>query len=330
MAPSPLIALTLGDPTGIGPEICLKALREERVRRAARLVLIGPASLRPAEVALLEPGPAGKARPELDEGAAAWISIPAPPELRLGAVQEVGGRAALAALFVGHQLALAGTVDALVTAPVSKEALHLAGEKVEGQTGLLGRWCGIDDHQMLAVAGKLRVLLLTRHLPLREALLEITESRVLRHLQLLDDGLRGLGFASPKLALAGLNPHAGEHGILGREELEILEPAARAAREAGIDVTDPISPDAVFAEAAKGGFDGVLALYHDQAFIPVKLLGEGCGMTVLLGLPYLRMSPAHGVAFDLAGKGIARHEDLVQTLLQAAAWAPPRVETISR
>ena len=174
---------------------------------------------------------------------------------------------------------------------------------------------------MLAVEGELRVLLLTWHLPLREALEAIDEERVIRHLHLLSDGLRGLGFASPKVALAGLNPHAGERGILGREELEILAPAVREARGEGVDVTGPISPDAVFAAAAKGEFDGVLALYHDQAFIPVKLLGEGRGMTVLFGLPYLRMSPAHGVAFDLVGQGIARHEDLVQTLLQAAAWA---------
>jgi len=136
--------------------------------------------------------------------------------------------------------------------------------------------------------------------------------------------LRGLGFESPRLALAGLNPHAGEHSLLGREEAEVLEPAIARARSEGIDARGPISPDSVFAAAAKGEFDGVLALYHDQAFIPIKLLGEGRAMTVILGLPYLRLSPAHGVAFDIAGSGTARCADLALTILQAAEWAKRR------
>jgi 4-phospho-D-threonate 3-dehydrogenase / 4-phospho-D-erythronate 3-dehydrogenase len=310
----PLIALTLGDPAGIGPEISLRALRERSVRRAARLVVIGPAELRPLDV------PVGTPRRDLADGEAVWVPLEGLAPWRPAETQRAGGEAALAALRIGHQLALEGEVDALVTAPVSKEALHLAGEEVEGQTGLLGKWCGIDDHQMLAVAGKLRVLLLTRHLPLKKALQELSEERVVDHLHLLHRGLENLGFQAPKLALAGLNPHASERGLFGSEEREILEPAAWRARGEGIDVTGPISPDVVFADAAKGIFDGVLALYHDQAFIPIKLLGEGCGFTVIFGLPYLRMSPAHGVAFDLVGTGRARHEDLVTTILQAAEW----------
>ena len=324
MPPRPLIALTLGDPAGIGPEICLDVLERADLRAACRPILIGPGALRPPSIPIVDAAGAAGLRAELGAGGAAWIETESPDAWRLGQVQESCGRAALAALRTGHELALAQHVDALVTAPVCKEALHLAGERVEGQTELLGNWCGVQGHQMLAIAGQLRVLLLTRHMPLREALDSIEPERVLRHLRLLHEGLEGLGFDAPRLALAGLNPHAGEHGLLGSEEVELLEPAVREARARGLDVSGPISPDAVFARAAAGEFDGVLALYHDQAFIPIKLLGEGQGMTVILGLPYLRLSPAHGVAFDLAGTGRARSLDLAVTILQAARWAGRR------
>lgn len=328
MASTPLIALTLGDPAGIGPEVCLQVLADPNVRRAARLILIGPGSLRPTEVPEASVAAAAGFADELEDGAAAWISSEAPSSWAMGEIQESCGRAALAALRIGHDLAASGAADALVTGPVCKEALHLAGEEVEGQTELLGKWCGIDDHQMLAIAGDLRVMLLSRHLPLRDALDVIDEESVLRHLHLLHDGLRELGFEAPRLALAGLNPHAGENSLLGKEEAEILEPARDRALAAGLDVTGPVSPDAVFANAAAGEFDGVLALYHDQAFIPIKLLGEGCGMTVLVGLPYLRLSPAHGVAFDLAGQGGARSADLGVTILKAAEWSRQRVPRV--
>lgn len=321
MHATPRIALTCGDPSGVGPEIVLAALADEELRETAAFVVIGPASLRPADLPAVPREAAHCWSADLGPGAAVWIETAAPPTWEMGRIQEPCGRAALAALRVGHELALAGQVDALVTAPVSKEALHLAGAEVEGQTELLGRWCGVDDHQMLAVAGELRVLLLTRHLPLHEALGRIEGDEVLRHLQLLHDGLEQFGHSSPRLALAGLNPHAGEGGILGTEEREVLAPAVERARAGGLDVTGPVSPDAVFARGAAGEFDGVLALYHDQAFIPIKLLGEGRGLTVLLGLPYLRLSPAHGVAFDIAGRGRARSLDLRVTIRQAIRWS---------
>lgn len=320
MAATPLIALTLGDPAGIGPEICLRVLADRDLRHLARLVVIGPPRLRPESVPVAPVEAVPRFGAELVDGAAVWVAVESEGDWHPGEAQASAGRAALAALRVGHELALAGDVEALVTAPVCKEALHLAGEEVEGQTELLGNWCGTHDHQMLAIAGELRVMLLSRHLPLRGALAAVSEERVLRHLHLLHAGLTELGFGAPRLALAGLNPHAGEGGLLGSEEGEILEPAARQARAAGLDVTGPISPDSVFLQAAAGEFDGVLALYHDQAFIPIKLLGEGSGMTVLVGLPYLRTSPAHGVAFDLVGTGRARSRDLGVTLLRTAEW----------
>ncbi|MDP6408832.1 MAG: 4-hydroxythreonine-4-phosphate dehydrogenase PdxA [Planctomycetota bacterium] len=318
----PLLALTVGDPAGIGPEIAAAALADRRVGAAARVVAVGPASARPQGVEVLTPaeGPAWRAA-GADVG---WIESDDPGGWVLGRAQAASGRAALTALRTGHDLAHAGLVDGLVTGPVSKEAMHLAGEEVEGQTELLGRWCGVDDHQMLGVAGKLRVLLLSRHLPLREALEEVSAERVHAHLHLLHGALGELGFPAPRLALAGLNPHAGEAGLVGHEEREALEPAVRAARAEGLAVSGPLPADTVFARAAAGEFDGVLALYHDQAFIPLKALGVDRTLTWIAGLPYLRVSPAHGVAFDIAGRGLARPENLVFALVQAAEWAQSR------
>src|SRR5258708_5918091 len=313
-APSalPRRALTLGDPAGIGPEIALAAAADARVQSAARLALVGPGALRPSAIPLGDD----------PRSAACWIESAAPARWTMGRVQRECGEAALAALRIGHELARSGSVAALVTAPVSKEALHLAGEKVEGQTELLGRWCGVTRFEMLAIAGQLRVMLLTRHMPLRRALESITSARVLEHLELFDESLRRFGFAHPRLALAGLNPHAGEGGVLGSEDGELLAPAVERARAAGIEVSAPHPPDTVFLQASRGAFDGVLALYHDQAFIPVKLLSGDGGVTVIAGLPYLRVSPVHGTAFDIAGQGKASAENLIAALLQAAEWAP--------
>jgi 4-hydroxythreonine-4-phosphate dehydrogenase len=326
-AERPRIGLTVGDPAGIGPEIVAKALAEPTLARAMRIVVLGPAACRPPQVPLL----AGTDELSLAavEGAA-WVDTGGPTEFELGRVQASCGRAALDALRRGADLAQRGLLQALVTGPVNKAALHAAGEKVEGQTELLGRWANAPQVQMLAVAGQLRVLLLTRHLPLRAALELVTVERVLEHLELLHRTLRELGFARPRLALAGLNPHAGEGGILGLEDQEVLVPAAEQARGRGLDVRGPLSPDTVFLRASQGEHDGVLALYHDQAFIPVKLLDPDGGLTLLAGLPYLRVSPAHGTAFDIAGRGIAREGNLLRALFQAAEWARARQRTPPR
>lgn len=313
-SPLPLVALTCGDPAGIGPEIAASALADAALARSARIVAIGPDALRPRSVPTVD---AGAAFP--DDGPC-WVATPTFGAWELGRVQESAGRAALAALRSGHELALARRVDALVTGPVSKEALHLGGERVEGQTELLGRWCGATRFEMLAIAGPLRVLLLTRHMPLVRAIALVRTDSVLDRLRLLDEGLRAFGFERPRLALAGLNPHAGENGLLGSEDDEILRPAVAAARAEGIEVDGPISPDSVFIHASRGRYDGVLALYHDQAFIPVKLLSADGGVTVILGLPYVRVSPVHGTAFDLAGTGRASPANLIAALQQAAAW----------
>lgn len=314
----PSVALTCGDPAGIGPEIARAALADPDLARRARLVAIGPGALRPPGV------PAIHADVAPGERGHAWVETPTAGAWEMGRVQESAGRAALAALRAGHELALAGRVDALVTGPVSKEALHLGGERVEGQTELLGRWCGVTRFEMLAIAGSLRVLLLTRHMPLARALSLVSTERALDHLRLLHEGLRDLGIAHPRLALAGLNPHAGENGLLGREDDELLRPAVLRARAEGLEVEGPVSPDSVFLQGSRGRYDGVLALYHDQAFIPIKLLSADGGVTVILGLPYVRVSPVHGTAFDLAGQGTASPANLIAAARQAAEWGALR------
>ncbi len=316
----PLIAVPVGDPAGIGPEVSIRAAADPAVTARARLVLIGPPELRPEHVPEIDS--ADVEQPEAPR--VAWLAAGEASGVVPGRAQAAGGAAALAALRLGHDLALAGRVDALVTAPVSKEALHLAGERVEGQTQLLTRWSGEPFSAMVALAHDLRVLLLTRHLPLRAALDAIDGDAIVRHLELFHATLSSWGFGRPRLALAGWNPHAGEHGLLGREDAEILVPAAERARALGLDVAGPVSPDTVFLRASRREFDGVLALYHDQAFIPVKLHAPDSGLTVLAGLPYLRVSPAHGTAFDLVGTGRASPRNLVEALTWAAAHAPAR------
>jgi 4-hydroxythreonine-4-phosphate dehydrogenase len=309
----PLIALTVGDPAGIGPEVALAALRDPFVRTSTRLLVLGPGILRPGDVPEMGAAP--------DSADSRWLDTGGSERWRMGEIQVEAGRAALAALRAGHDLAVAGRVDALVTGPVSKQALHLAGEEVEGQTELLGRWSKITRFEMIAIAEPLRVMLLTRHMPLRRAISEISTEKVIDRLTLFDESLRRFGIESPRLALAGLNPHAGEGGLLGEEDDAILRPAVEAARARGVDVEGPKSPDAVFLQGARGEFDGVLALYHDQAFIPIKLLSRDRGLTVIAGLPYLRVSPVHGTAFDIAGKGIASPSNLIAALQWASARA---------
>lgn len=309
----PTIALTAGDPAGIGPEIVAAALADAELARSVRLVAVGPAAVRPEGIADFD-----AATPALHH---AWLATEGPRTWRTGEVQESCGRAALAALRAGAELAASGAAEALVTGPVSKAALHLAGERAEGQTELLARWAGVARYEMIGVAGRLRAMLASRHLPLREAIAGLTTPGIVERLVLFDETLRRIDGAAPRLALAGLNPHAGEGGLLGAEEGELLVPAVEEARRRGVQVEGPRSPDTVFAEAAAGRWDGVLALYHDQGFIPLKLLSAGRGFTVVAGLPYLRLSPVHGTAFDIAGTGRASPENLFAVLRQAALWA---------
>lgn len=296
----PRLALTAGDPAGIGPEIVRSVLADESLRERASLLALGPESEAPPDLVRVD-------EPEAWEPGAghAWCVTQSEAGWRVGEPSRAGGEAALRALGLGARWAREGRVEGLVTAPVSKEALHAAGEEVEGQTELLHRWSGASRVEMLGCVRRLRVMLLTRHQPLLEALEELTLERVRDGLVFLDRELRRLRIEPPRLALAAMNPHASEGGLFGTQEQDVLVPAAQAARAMGVTTSDPLPADSVFVRAAAGEFDAVLALYHDQAFIPVKLHAPGEAVTLLLGLPYVRVSPSHGTAFDIAGKGRA-------------------------
>jgi 4-hydroxythreonine-4-phosphate dehydrogenase len=219
------------------------------------------------------------------------------------------------------RLALAGEIDAVVSAPLNKESMRAAGHQFEGQTQILAELCGAERFGMILLLGQMRVMMLTTHCALREACDAVTRERVLAMIELADQTLRAFGLPNPLLAVAGLNPHAGEGGLFGREEVEGSIPALEEARAAGIEVVGPVPADVVFGQAARGEYDLVLAMYHDQANMAAKLLGFGEVVTVLAGLPIIRTSVGHGTAFDIAGRGIADPRNFILALEAAADLA---------
>jgi 4-hydroxythreonine-4-phosphate dehydrogenase len=299
------LAITLGDPAGVGPEIVERAgARLLGEASNVELVIVGPTGLAEAIAARLGP------RVEADVQAA----FHGPR----GHPSSDSGQAALAALMRGIELARRGGADALVTAPLSKQALALAGSSDRGHTEILTRELGVGPTAMSFFSDRLRIALTTTHLPLRRAIASLSSGRVVEVAALLHRALVDyLGMKSPRLALAALNPHAGEAGLLGDEEQRLLEPAVVEAQARGIDLQGPFPADTLFYRAVAGEFDGVVALYHDQALIPVKLLSFGNAVNVTLGLAVPRTSPDHGTAFDKVGTGEIRPDGMLAALRTA-------------
>ena len=287
----PVIAVTAGDPCGIGPEIAVKAVRDPRVVDACRPVVYGPHQ--PDELAAF---PAGR-------------------------VDGRAGRAAYDAIVAAVADARAGRVAAIATAPINKAAFAAAGLRWRGHTELLADLCGVPDVAMLFWSDRLRVVLATIHVPLAQVPRALTRDGLLKTLRIAAAGLPAFGLATPRLGVAGLNPHAGEDGLLGTEERDVMAPAIAAARAEGIDASGPFPADTLFVRAARGEFDAVVAAYHDQGLVPVKLLAFGRAVNVTLGLPIVRTSVDHGTAFDIARKGIADEGSLVEAILLAARLA---------
>jgi 4-hydroxythreonine-4-phosphate dehydrogenase len=321
------IAITMGDPAGIGPEIIAKlfddALRNDPaliknvvvlgdrsvMERAIKTVGFDlPVVVKTKEDLVLQPST--QALPLLQCG-----TLDAPP--RFGQISAAAGKAAYDAIITGIDLAMAGRMSALVTAPIHKEALHAAGIKEPGHTEILASRSGTEEFGMMLANDDLRVMLVSIHLSLRDAIAAVTIESVLRAIRLADQATRRFGINKPRLAVAGLNPHAGEGGLFGQEEITIIRPAISIAQDAGFDVTGPFAPDTVFMRARQGEFDAVIAMYHDQGLIPVKYLGVDHGVNITAGLPFIRTSVDHGTAFDLAGTGKARHDSLVYALKTA-------------
>ena len=284
----PRLALTVGDPAGIGPEIAVKAAHDARVQGVAEIVLYGPSTT-----------------PELTPFPAGQLSADA-------------GRAAYDAIVRAVEDAKAGHVDAIVTAPINKAAFAMAGLPWRGHTDLLAHLTDAPHVAMMFHSHVLRVVLATVHVPLAEVPRVLTGDRLEATIRLTAAELPRFGYASPRLALAGLNPHAGEGGLMGDEDSLVLAPVVASCRADGVDIVGPLPADTVFVNAMRGTFDAVVACYHDQGLIPAKLAAFGKTVNVTLGLPIIRTSVDHGTAFDIAGQSIADPSSLVEALLLAA------------
>ena len=303
----PTLAISAGDPAGVGPEVTVKALAQPEVRELAQLVVAGdPAQL--AQVAR----DLGLPAPERVEAAGDAAGV------EPGRLSAAGGHAAVAAVRRAVELVRSGAASALVTGPINKEALRLAGYPWPGHTEMLAELCGVPEVRMLLVSERLRVCHVTTHRSLRSAIEAVTRERVLETIRMTQAGAGRLGFATPRIAVAGLNPHAGEGGLFGDEEIREIAPAVEDARRDGIDASGPWPADTLFWRAAGGEFDFVVAMYHDQGHVPVKLAGFDEGVNVTLGLPFLRTSVDHGTAFDIAGQGRARWQSMAAAIRVAA------------
>jgi 4-hydroxythreonine-4-phosphate dehydrogenase len=324
----PIIAITMGDPAGVGPEVTVKALARGEVWDCCRPLVVGDARVLARAVELAGVPLAPRA---IDDVGDACFDPAAPDVLDLcnadpatlqpGLVSAAAGRASVEYIEKAVALAQVGLVDAIATGPINKAALKAAGVPFIGHTELLAALTGEERvTTMLATTG-LRVVHVTRHVPLAEVARHITRERVLETIRLTDVGLKQMGIAAPRLAAAALNPHGGDDGLLGREELDGIGPAVEAARAEGIDARGPIPADSVFFRAIRGEFDAVIAMYHDQGHIPIKTHGFERSVTVTLGLPIVRTSVDHGTAFDIAWQGVAREESMVEAVCLAAQLA---------
>lgn len=329
---TPVLGITMGDPAGIGPEIAVKALAQKQVYGISRPLVIGDSRVMEKAVSMtklglevrsvLEPERAIFRHGTLDVIDACHLDAGC---LENGKISALAGKAAYETIEMAIDLALARKIDAVVTGPVHKKAVNTAGYEFSGHTEMLAKASRTRQTVMLLVDGDMRVGHVSTHVPLREACILVTRERVFLVIQLVHMACVQLGIARPKIAVAGLNPHAGDSGLFGHEEKEEIEPAVGKAQGLGMHVEGPLPPDTVFAKARGGAFDAVVAMYHDQGHIPLKMLGftwdaqEGKwgtvrGVNITLGLPFVRTSVDHGTAFEIAGQGIASPESLLSAI----------------
>jgi 4-hydroxythreonine-4-phosphate dehydrogenase len=326
----PCVGITIGDPAGIGPEVALKALRDPRILAVVRPVLLGPRMVidqyaRRLGVArrlifvdgVPEVSHAGRIL-AIDTGHFDLHTIP------FGRVHAECGRAALAAIRRGVALAISGSLDAVVTGPIHKKSAQLAGIVGAGHTEFIAHLCGVRDVRLMLVEPKLRIIHVSAHVSLRTAIGLVERHRIVQTIVLGAQVVRRLGIARPRIAVAGLNPHAGDAGLFGDEEQKRIAPAVAIARRRGFRVQGPIPPDTVFHRAWLGEFDLVVAMYHDQGHIAAKTLGFENAVNVTAGLPIVRASVDHGTAFDIAGQNKAKPQNMKKALLLAARLAAHR------
>jgi 4-hydroxythreonine-4-phosphate dehydrogenase len=328
----PLLGITMGDPAGIGPEVVAKALAGAKLRRICFPLVIGSRSVMQQTVK--------KLRLKLDvrsvEGHEAGvpranqIAVLDPLERPLGAFKlgmaaPETGAASVSFIKKAVHLAQIGCIDGIVTAPINKEAINMAGCHFPGHTELLADLTQTPESGMMIIGGPLRVMFVTTHVAIKDLPSLLTQAKVEKGIRLAHIALTTLfGIKKPRIGVAALNPHAGEHGLFGDEETKVILPAARAAQAKGILASDPMPADTLFGKTAKGDYDGVVALYHDQGLIPLKLVAFGTCVNLTVGLPIIRTSVDHGTAFDIVGKGIADPGSLIEAVKLAATLATKR------
>ena len=328
----PLIAITMGDPAGIGAEVSLKALLETEIYAMCRPLVVGTLVVLEQMRDVLQSGQHLQAVSKPAEGRytpgtvdVLDLSAEHPGPFPLGVAAKDNGAAAVAYVEKAIGLALASEVDAIATAPLNKEAMRVAGFPYDGHTELLAIKTGTKVYTMMLASGDFRVFHVSTHVSLRGAIERAKKVRVLQVIELAYGEIQRMGVTQPRLAVAGLNPHAGEHGLFGDEEIHEIGPAVEEAQSRGWNVSGPLSPDTVFARAKRGDFDGVVAMYHDQGHIPFKMTEFELGVNVTVGLPIIRTSVDHGTAYDIAGRGVADPKNMVQAVVLAADMARRRV-----
>jgi 4-phospho-D-threonate 3-dehydrogenase / 4-phospho-D-erythronate 3-dehydrogenase len=328
----PLLGITMGDPAGIGPEVIAKAVADRRLRKLCLPIIIGSLpvmerTIKKLKLTLKIVRLDGHTMPI---AGGQTIAVLDPLETPLGrftpgvAAAETGA-ASVAFIKKGVELALLGCIDGIVTAPINKEAINMAGCHYPGHTELLADLTQATESGMMIVGGPLRIMFVTTHVSIKNLPSLLTQAKIERGIRLAHLALTQLyGIKKPKIGVAALNPHAGEHGLFGDEEARVILPAARAAQAQGILASDPLPADTLFGKAAKGQYDGIVAMYHDQGLIPLKLVAFGTCVNLTVGLPILRTSVDHGTAFDIVGKGIADPGSLLEAVALAAKIATSR------
>lgn len=325
----PIVAITMGDAAGVGPEVVVKALAAEQLYASCRPLVVGDAARLRKAIGITGAALTVRAVGSPEEGGYQAGVIDCldlgviPEDLPFGTLSPVAGDGAYQFVKVATELAVAGRVQAICTAPLNKEALHAAGHHYPGHTELLAELTGTPEVSMMLSAPKLRVVHVTTHIGLVDAVAKIEPGLVARTIRRGDETLRRSGVARPHIAVCGINPHAGENGLFGHgEEEQKVAPAIAECRAEGIDVDGPLPADTVFFRAVRGDFDLVVAMYHDQGHGPVKVLGLDAGVNITIGLPVIRTSVDHGTAFDIAGTGKADEASMLEALRQAVELAP--------
>lgn len=325
----PIIGITMGDPAGVGPEVSVKAAADQEVQKAARCVIIGESKALSYAIKISKlPGIALNPIDKIEDAKFTRNTIDVIDlknvdisKLKMGTLSALNGKASVQYIDKAIKLAKDGKIDAIATGPINKEAVHKAGFKFDGHTEILAKQTKSKKYGMMFVSDSLWMILVTTHIPLKDVSKSLNKRNVLEKIKMANEILLKVRGRKPRIGVAGLNPHAGEGGIFGKEEIKIIKPAVDEAKKLGIDVKGPISPDAIFNLANAGMFDIVVAMYHDQGLIPLKLLSFNKSVNVTVGLPIVRTSVDHGTGFDIAGKGWANPQSMILAIKVAAHFA---------